>query len=99
VNNVAKIQAVHNALAKRKPAKRKHVECGPKRMREDEQCVQNLVACMHEFDSFPFDPISPIIRTLQSAMPASNELIADFNSALASGEEKLTRFFARAGIQ
>ena len=33
VNNVAKIRAVHNALANRKPAKRKHMECGPKRMR------------------------------------------------------------------
>ncbi|CAL8328785.1 unnamed protein product [Merluccius merluccius] len=55
------------------------MECGPKRMREDEQCVQNLVACMHEFDSFPSDPATPT-------------LIADFNSAHAAGEEKLTSF-------
>ncbi|KAJ8375166.1 hypothetical protein SKAU_G00057460 [Synaphobranchus kaupii] len=47
---------------------------------------------MHEFASFPFDPASPTLRTLQSAMPASDELIADFNSAHAAGEEKLTRF-------
>ena len=59
-------------------------------MRADEQCVQDLVACMHEFDSFPFDPSSPTLRTLQSAMPASDEPIADFNSAHAAGEEKLT---------
>lgn len=85
VNNVAKIQAAHNALVNRKPAKRKHEECGPKRMREDEQCVQDLVACMQEFDSFPFDPASPILRTLQSAMPATDELIA-------AGEDKLTSF-------
>ena len=95
VNNVAKIWAVHNALANRKPAKRKHAECGPKRMREDEQCVHDLVACMHELDSFPFDPISPILRKLRSAMPASDELNADFNSDLASGEEKLTLFSVR----
>ncbi len=55
-------------------------------MREDEQCVQDLVACMHEFDSLPFDAVSP---TLQSAMPSSDELIADFNSAHAYGEDKL----------
>ena len=61
-------------------------------MREDEQCLQDLVACMHEFVSFPFDQISPILRTLQSAMPASNERIAEFNSVLASGEDTLTRF-------
>lgn len=92
VNNVAQIRAAHNALANRKEAKRKHVECSPKRMREDEQCVQDLIACMHEFDSFPFNPASPTLRTLQSAMPASDELIADFNSAHAAGEEKLTSF-------
>ena len=88
VNNVAQIRAAHNALANRKETKRNHTECGPKRMREDEQCVQNLVACMHEFDSFPFDPASPILRTLQSTMPAYNELVAD----LKAGEEKLTSF-------
>ena len=32
VNNVARIRAVHNAQANRKKAKRKHVECSPKRM-------------------------------------------------------------------
>ena len=92
VNNVAKIRRVHNTLANRKEAKRKHIECGPKRMREDEQCVQDLVACMHEFDSFPFNPASPTLRTLQSAMSASDELIADFKAAHAVGEEKLTSF-------
>ena len=44
------------------------MECGPKRMREDEQCVLDLVACMHEFDSFPFDPSSPTLHTLQSRL-------------------------------
>ena len=90
VNNVTRIRAALNAQANRKEAKWKHTECGPKRMQEDEQCVQDLVSCMHEFDSFPFDPDSPTLRTLQSAMPASDALIADFNSAHAAGEEKLT---------
>ena len=66
-------------LANQKPAKRKHAECSQKRMRAAEQCVQDLVACMQEFDCFPFDPVSPILRTLQSAMPATDVLIADFN--------------------
>ena len=75
------------------------MECGPKRMREDEQCVLDLVACMHEFDSFPFDPSSPTLRTLQSATPASDELVADFNSARAAGDGKVGQLFARAGVQ
>ncbi|KAK1896051.1 U3 small nucleolar RNA-associated protein 10 [Dissostichus eleginoides] len=68
VNNVAQIRAAHNAFANRKKTKRKHTECGPKRMREDDQCVQDLVECMHEFDTFPFDTASTTLRTLQSAM-------------------------------
>ena len=35
VNNVARVGAAHNVLANRKDAKRKHMECGPKRMRKD----------------------------------------------------------------
>ncbi len=58
-------------------------------MREDEQ---DLIPRMHELDSFPFDPASPTLRTLQSAIPSSLLLIVDFNSAHAAGEEKLTSF-------
>ena len=81
VNNVAKIRASLNALANQKETKTKHAEYGRKRMREDEQCVQGLVACMRKLDSYPFDPASPTLRTLQSAMPASDEHAADSNSA------------------
>jgi hypothetical protein len=92
VNNVARIRLSLNAQVNRKKLKSKHTDCGPKRMREDEQCVQDLTACMLEFNSFPFDHSSPTLRTLQSAMPASAELVADFNSAQSTGEEKLTSF-------
>ena len=63
-----------------------------KRLRQDEQCVQDLIACKQEFDAFPFNPISPTLRTLQSAMPASSQLVSDFNSAYAAGEMKLMSF-------
>jgi len=56
-----------------------------------EQCVQDLVICLCEFDSYPFSPSSPVLRTLQSAIPASEKLSADFNSAYVAGE-KLTTF-------
>ena len=39
VNNVARTRAYHNVLANQNDAKKKHMECGPKRMRNDEQCV------------------------------------------------------------
>ena len=88
VNNVARIRMAYNALANRKEAKRKHKECGQKRMREDEHYLQNLIACMFEFDSYSFDPASPTLRTLQSTMPALPLISLD----LAAGEVKLTNF-------
>jgi len=92
VNQVTRIRAAHNSLANRREFKLTHVECGLRRIREDEQCVQDLVICLCEFDAYPFNPSSPVLRTLQSAIPASDKLIADFNSAYAAGEEKLTTF-------
>ena len=49
-------------------------------MREDEQCVQDLVTCVHQFDSYPFDPASPTLRGLQFAIlvPTSSEFAAEF---------------------
>jgi len=34
------------------------------------------------------NPSSPVLLTLQSAIPASEKLIVDFNSAYVAGEEK-----------
>lgn len=44
VNNVAWIWAAQRPGQPEKKAKRKHMECGPKRMR-DEPCVLDVVAC------------------------------------------------------
>ena len=65
VNNVVQIRAAHNALENREK-KQQEEACGmwPKTKQEDKQCVQDLVSCMHEFDSFPFNPASPTLRTL-----------------------------------
>jgi len=61
-------------------------------MRKDEQAVQDLITCFNEFDCFPFDPASPTLRTLQLAIPATPELIQDFNKAKQDGETQLTIF-------
>ena len=91
VNNVVRIRAALNDQANRKNVERYHVECSPSRMKADEQCVQDLISCMHEFESFPFDPSLPTLRTLQSALPASDELVS-FHSAHARGLEKVNTF-------
>ncbi|KAK7082318.1 hypothetical protein SK128_026293, partial [Halocaridina rubra] len=56
VNNMAWIRVAHNSLTNQKEAKRKQKECSLRRMREEEQCVQNLITCINELDSYPFDP-------------------------------------------
>ena len=92
VNNIAKIRAAHNAAAKCKKPKWKHSECNPKRMQEDEQCVQNIVSCLDEFEAYPFNPDLPTLRTMQSGVPAPQVLVDDFKTAHSDGEERLGIF-------
>ena len=54
--------------------------------------MQDLILYIKEFDCFPFDPASPTLRTLQSGIPASTELIRDFTTAKQDGESKLKAF-------
>jgi hypothetical protein len=61
-------------------------------MWRDEQAVQDLTSCFKELDSFPLDPASPALRTLQSAIPATPELIRDFKKAKQDGETRLKVF-------
>ena len=58
-------------------------------MHVDEQAVQNIISCVEEFICYPFDAASSTLRTLQSAIPASPELIRDFSTARQDGESKL----------
>ena len=97
VNNLGRIwAALHNQL-NRKQLSRKHNECAPARMCIDEQAVQDLILCIREFDCFPFDPTSPTLRTLQSAIPAPAALIRDFNAAKKDGESQLKAFMILKG--
>ena len=91
-NNIARIRAAHNAAANRKKRNWKHTECNPKRMKDDEQCVQNIVACLNEFEAYPFNRDLPTLRTLQSGVPASLVIVNDFKTAYADGEERLGIF-------
>lgn len=91
-NNLGRIRAaVHNQV-NRKQLSQTHTKCAPTRMRKDEQAVQDLISCIDEFDCFPFNPASPNLRTLQSAIPPSTELVHDFATAKADGESKLKEF-------
>ena len=61
-------------------------------MKLDEQCVQNIVDCLDEYESYPFDPDFPVLRTMQSSVPAPPNLVEDFKTAHEDGEQRLATF-------
>ena len=85
VNNVARVRAAYNSAAMRKSTEWKHAECNPKRIKLDEESVQNIVECFKEYGSYPFDPDNQELRTLQSGVLASQKLIDDFKTANDAG--------------
>ncbi len=91
-NNLGRIRAALHNQVNWKKLSQNHIECAPARMCIDEQAIQDLISCIREFDCLPFDPASPTLRTLQSAIPAPPELVRDFKTAKRDGESKLKTF-------
>ena len=84
-NNIARIKQNMKSYLNSARKNRKHVECQPARMRKDEQAIQDLVECMDEFEACPFDDSIPYLRSLQSGIPASSEIVEDLKVALDEG--------------
>ena len=91
-NNVARVKSTVKQSLKCQRRHRKHVECQPARMKKDEQAVQDLLACMTDFEAEPFDISSPILRSLQSGLVASLELVHDLKTALPDGQAQVETF-------
>ena len=56
---------------------------------EDEQVVQDIQACMKDFGADPFDTSLPTLRSLQSGIIASPELVHDFTTALPDAQAQV----------
>ena len=65
--------------------KTKYTDCSKSRLKTDEKAIQDISDCFKEFDCDPFDPSNTHLRSLQSGIPASNELAADLKSAKTDG--------------
>ena len=63
-NNVARVKTTLNRNLKCRDRSRKHVECQPARMKTDAQAIQNLVACIADFETAPFDDTNSTLRSL-----------------------------------
>ena len=92
VNNVARIRVTIRRNLKRKDRRQKHVECQSAHMKKDQMAVQNIQACFKEFDSELFDVSTPILRSLQSAIHASPDLLSDLKNALKDGQDQVLAF-------
>lgn len=93
VNSVNRVRSSLHALANLKESSKGHKENTTARLFLDERGVQDLESCIKEFDCDPFDLTKPILRSLQSGMVASDELVADFDTAHSDGESLVQSFF------
>lgn len=91
-NNVARVKAIvdQNLLCQHRHTR--HVECQPARMKKDEQAVQDIQSCTKDFQAEPFDISTPTLRSLQSGMIASPELVHDLRTALPEGLSQIEIF-------
>ena len=88
-NNVARVKTCLNKYLNCKRRNRKHVECQPARLKKDEQAVQDLVAVLEDFNSDPFDDAFPTLRSLQTGIVITSDILQDFNTALDDGKEQV----------
>ena len=85
-NLINRIRVCLQVIANIEETSRCHAENSTSRLRIDEQAVQDLSSCINEFDCDPFDLTKPTLRSLQSGMIASEELVKDFEIAHDDGE-------------
>ena len=64
------------------------MEFQPARMKKDEQGVQDLILCMDDFDADPFDGSVSELRSPQSGVIASPEVLKDLRNVLEQGKKQ-----------
>ena len=92
VNNISRIRSTIKRNLKKKDRKRKHVKCQSSCMKKDENALQDIETCFEEFDTKPFEVSNPVLRTFQSAIIASDELIADLKKAISERDKEIISF-------
>ena len=99
INMVDRVRTVLHSLANMTTSKQGHTENSARRMKLDEQAVQDLDDCITEFKCDPFDLEKPKLRSLQSGAIVSDELLMDFESAHAEGENTGKQLLPRPHVR
>ena len=92
-NLINRIRVCLHVIANMEETSRCHAENSTSRLRIDEQAMQDLSSCINEFDCDPFELTKPTLRSLQSGMITSEELVKDFETAHDDGEALVKKFF------
>ena len=89
VNKIATIKDTLMEFSKRKKSEVGHRENVSSRKLIDEKAVQDMDSCITEWECDPWDLSKCTVRSLESGLKASKELIDGFTSAHNDGEVKL----------
>ena len=92
-NNIARIKSALNKSFNYKRRNRTNKECQPARLMMDEEAVQDLLACLQDFNVDPFDTSNPTLRSLQSGIIAPQDVIDDTKAALPEARDQIGTLF------
>ena len=59
----------------------------------DEQIVQDIIRCLKEWESNPWDEDKMVLRSLESGLIASKDLVVDFDTAKVDGSRQIDEYF------
>ena len=93
INNITKVKESLKEVANTNKGQYSHVECSPAQMRKDVKTVEILIGTLQEQNANPWYTEIPTLRSLESGLLASEELVKDFDSAKEEGEKHGTKFF------
>ena len=88
-NLINRVRTSLHSLANKndRSSNQSHAENSGSRLLKGEQAVQDIDNCITEFKCDPFDVAQPQLRSLQSGLIASEELVKDFKTAHEDGEK------------
>ena len=93
VNNINRLRrTLHNHVYRKSQKGKKNTDFYKPRLIAEEKSVQDMSACLKEFQCDPFDLSDTTLRSLQSELCATDELLADVVSTKRDGENMVRSF-------
>ena len=87
-----KLEALHDR-ALLNTGIRHHSANSKSRLKMDEQIVQDIVRCLKEWESNPWDTDKIVLRSLESGLIAPKDLVVDFDTAKVDGSRQIDEYF------